>query len=589
MTHLEPLDPRQLLAFVAAINFQPLNAPKAPGMLVDYGSTYGVRRGGLSYGWDTDQSSNAVDRNLAISGTQRNDTFIAMQTFGTVGAKWEMGLSDAGPYRVTIVAGDPGMPGEKMAFTAEGSVVLSGQTSKSKRWLTGASTVYVTDGRLTITTSNFSTTDKINYIVVERVSPPVPTISIADTATFSTEGGVRGRMRVQRTGGDLSKPLTIPLTVTGTATNAIDYGRVGKAVTFAAGVSTIDLNISAPDDGLVEGNESVTVGIEPVLGYQVGFNSATVTILDANLVLDKNVSWASKASSPLGKRDAFGAAVNGKLYVFGGYTDSSGKPTSSARVFNPANNTWSTIASLNWGQSHVAATAADSYIYFAGGYPGTGPSNTEVLATSRVYRYNTVTDAYIDVQSLPAARGAGALTKLGTKLYFFGGNDLAGVDKSDAYVFDLLNQSAGWSAIASLPAARSHGAAVSLNGFIYYVGGQQTVGGDTTYSNAVWRYNPNTNTWKTVGPLATARSQIAASTFIYDGKIVALGGRAASGAAVSSVEQYDPITNTWQSLHNLPTNRYGGVAALIDTDRFVFTTGYDGSAFRSNTYYGLVS
>ncbi|MGN6626836.1 MAG: hypothetical protein ACTHLN_09470 [Tepidisphaeraceae bacterium] len=80
MSHrfIDSLEPRRLLHadFGVSINFAPLGN-RAPGMLLDYGSVYDVRRGGLSYGWDADASADAVKRNA--TKVKRNDAFIAMQ------------------------------------------------------------------------------------------------------------------------------------------------------------------------------------------------------------------------------------------------------------------------------------------------------------------------------------------------------------------------------------------------------------------------------------------------------------------------------------------------------------------------------
>src|ERR1700712_2814056 len=80
---IESLENRELFhaPFSASINFAPLNAPRAPGLLTDYGATYAVRRGGLEYGWSDDVQAFAVDRN--ITRIQKNDTFISMQNVVT--------------------------------------------------------------------------------------------------------------------------------------------------------------------------------------------------------------------------------------------------------------------------------------------------------------------------------------------------------------------------------------------------------------------------------------------------------------------------------------------------------------------------
>lgn len=54
-------------------------------------------------------------------------------------------------------------------------------------------------------------------------------------------------------------PMTIPITVSGTATEGVDYSNIPNSVTFPPGASTIDFTIDAFQDGLTEGQESLTL------------------------------------------------------------------------------------------------------------------------------------------------------------------------------------------------------------------------------------------------------------------------------------------------------------------------------------------
>lgn len=594
---IESLEHRQFLhaAFTAAINFAPVDAPRAPGMLTDYGSIFDYRRGGYRYGWSVDTGAGAVDRNLPISVTQRNDTFIQFQTAGTPGATWELEVPENGLYKVYVVAGDPALVGERMAINVENEVVIAGMTKSRKRWLEGSATVNVTDGRITVTSSHSGVTNKINYIFVEAVddhgSGPLPQLQVTTVISNAYESGAsHGAFRLTR-GGDLSKSLTVPLIVEGTATNGVDYGRIGDKFTFAPGQSSVDLYVRAANDGVTEGNETVILKIGPVSGYTVVnlTDQDPVTIVDHQTPSSqKTLSWTSKANAPIAKSEVFGTAVGGKLYVFGGYQDMSFKPANSARVYNPATNTWSEIASLPVGYTHVAHAEDDRYIYFAGGYPGTGPNGNQVFATNKVFYYDTQTDTYGDLPNLPAARGGGAMALLDRKLYFAGGNDISRVDKTDAWVLDLDNTAAGWTAIANLPGARNHPAMVSLNGFVYFVGGQQLQDDAAIYSSNVWRYSPGANAWTSVASLPVPRSHITSATFVYDGRIITIGGETTGRTVINTVSQYDPTTNTWSTLQNLPAARFSGVGALISPDTFIYTSGYNGG-FKNNTYLGVLT
>ena len=61
-------------------------------------------------------------------------------------------------------------------------------------------------------------------------------------------------------------------------------------------------------------------------------------------------------------------------------------------------------------------------------------------------------------------------------------------------------------------------------------------------SSEVDAYNPTTNTWRTVAPLPTARSGLAAETGA-DGTIYAIGGANWNNQPSSNVYAYNPATN----------------------------------------------
>ena len=76
-------------------------------------------------------------------------------------------------------------------------------------------------------------------------------------------------------------PLTVFYTVSGTATNGVDYQSLPGSVTIPAGASSATIVVTPIDDNLQEGNETVVLTVSPNAAYQVGgSSSATVTIVD---------------------------------------------------------------------------------------------------------------------------------------------------------------------------------------------------------------------------------------------------------------------------------------------------------------------
>src|SRR5215213_8540902 len=133
-----------------------------------------------------------------------------------------------------------------------------------------------------------------------------------------------------------------------------------------------------------------------------------------------SLTWSTVAPSPIGLSEGVGAAVDGKLYVFGGYTDGTSIPKSRrGDVYDPATDSWTQLADAPAGLTHCGVAVDGRDIYFAGGVVGTD-TQEKVNAVTNVWKYNVDTDTWSNVTPLPQPRGAGALVLLGRSLHFFG-------------------------------------------------------------------------------------------------------------------------------------------------------------------------
>lgn len=131
-----------------------------------------------------------------------------------------------------------------------------------------------------------------NYAVPDGCSaPPAPsTVTIAAVNATATEAGaVPASFRIGRD-GDTSEDLTVTISVSGTASPA-DYLPLPPSVTIPAGAPDATLLVTPVDDTVFEGNENVTVSLQPAGGYIVGTPSnATVTIVSDDVAPDLQVT-----------------------------------------------------------------------------------------------------------------------------------------------------------------------------------------------------------------------------------------------------------------------------------------------------------
>lgn len=132
----------------------------------------------------------------------------------------------------------------------------------------------------------------------------------------------------------------------------------------------------------------------------------------------------------------------------------------------------------------------------------------------------------------------------------------------------------GWASSAPMPTARAYLAATTgHDGRIYAIGGQDATGAAL---NTVEAYTPSTNTWAAMAPMPTARFALAAVTE-SSGHIFAIGGYNTSGV-LNTVEAYTPSTNTWATMSPMPTARYLLAAVTGSDGRIYALGGYDGSS-----------
>jgi N-acetylneuraminic acid mutarotase len=285
------------------------------------------------------------------------------------------------------------------------------------------------------------------------------------------------------------------------------------------------------------------------------------------------VNWRQGASSPITRAEAIGAAVGGRLFVFGGIhgrgRDFSFPVTARSDAYDPALNRWMRLRDMPEAFTHANAAVDGTNIWFAGGYVGHTPGP----GSAHVWKYDTLTDRWSRGPDLPEPRGSGAAAVVGRNLHFFGGGGAdRKTDQLTHWSLDLDDPNAAWVRRADLPAGRNHFAAATVRGKIYAVGGQT---GDLELARdeeEVFAYDPATDTWAQVASLPRPLSHTNSSTLELAGRLVVIGGESGTGGVRSEVLAYDPATNEWTTIAELPDARSTTVAGIIG-GQLVLSTG----------------
>ncbi|MBI2918245.1 MAG: PD40 domain-containing protein [Chloroflexi bacterium] len=131
-----------------------------------------------------------------------------------------------------------------------------------------------------VTASNGGVSATTDFIIANT-----PIVSLATATPKVAEGASEAGVFTITRIGDPTKPLTVAVKVSGTATEAADYAStgIGAKLTIPAGTeafTTTKISISPMDDNLREGDETVVLTLLPG-GYEIkGPKSAVVTIAD---------------------------------------------------------------------------------------------------------------------------------------------------------------------------------------------------------------------------------------------------------------------------------------------------------------------
>jgi N-acetylneuraminic acid mutarotase len=263
-----------------------------------------------------------------------------------------------------------------------------------------------------------------------------------------------------------------------------------------------------------------------------------VTSHDFAFSLGGTAGFSWKSISPInsiGRSRPAAAAVNGKIYLFGGET-SSGRADTVER-YDPSANTWTTLAGVMPDPaSNICAAVIGTDIYIPGGYD----ASFTYLDTLRVYHTTTNSWSVIATDPLPVGLlGMGCAT-LNNKLYVVGGVAAGSTPQASAYVYEPSAPAGSrWTTLASKNTADAYFGAVTINGKIFTLSGYYC-------PNCVEAYDPGANEWHVVTDLTSARG--GAGVYAIGTNLYACGGGWYS--YLDTCESYDTTqgySGTWEA------------------------------------------
>jgi hypothetical protein len=208
-------------------------------------------------------------------------------------SSWESG-SDTGSFKVTRT-GD-------LAASLTVQYVMSGTAVNGTDYNTVSGSVTVSAGAayafvvikpiddalvegaegvtLKLSASASYTLGSVSSASLKIYDSELPVVSINETDATASEAPNYGIFTVTRT-GSTSASLTVNYSISGAATNGVDYTALSGSVTIPAGSASAVITLKPVNDSLMESNESVKISISSSTSYQVGASYAgTIYITD---------------------------------------------------------------------------------------------------------------------------------------------------------------------------------------------------------------------------------------------------------------------------------------------------------------------
>src|SRR5436190_22325135 len=150
---------------------------------------------------------------------------------------------------------------------------------------------------------------------------------------------------------------------------------------------------------------------------------ASLVFATAALAQMPTSPWKKAAPFPEPDEELYGVAVEGKLYVIGGWGE--GKARGANYEYDPVTDKWTKKRSMPRPAHHAALATANSKIYVFGGFvPPEGtqiPTGGAWQSIDDVWEYDPAADSWKTLAPLPGNRGSAVAVEAGGKIHVIGG------------------------------------------------------------------------------------------------------------------------------------------------------------------------
>ncbi|HKE44065.1 MAG TPA: galactose oxidase-like domain-containing protein, partial [Steroidobacteraceae bacterium] len=297
-----------------------------------------------------------------------------------------------------------------------------------------------------------------------------------------------------------------------------EFGHNGRVFDPRTGVFT---DATVGDNLFCSGHVELADGRILVVG---GHISAHTGIPDANIFNPATETWTSVASMQFPRWYPTATRLpDGRVLVNSGETNCDRCFVTTPEIYNPATNTWSQLT----GAQQSLPYYPHLYVLPDGRLLATSTSENPIA--SRVLNLATQTWSMVD----PSNTFDGGSSAMYLPGKFLKAGTSANPDSPPpssartAYVLDMTQQVPAWRAVASMQFPRTYGTLSLLpDGNVLMTGGGRTTNA-TDVANAVLEaelWSPTTETWTTLAAMHAPRLYHSNALLLPDGRLLIVGG-----------------------------------------------------------------
>jgi len=270
--------------------------------------------------------------------------------------------------------------------------------------------------------------------------------------------------------------------------------------------------------------------------------------------------YRSFAPLPTSNSEIAIAQLGSQIYVIGGYP-STRVFEATVQIYDAQTDSWSFAPPAPQPLHHTVAARVNGKVYVFGGETSTTGLANQGIFLNTVYEYDPQTSAWTEKSPMPTARSGGAAGVIDGKIYVVGGRPPGGAD------FAVYDPAADrWTVLPDMPTQRNHLAADAIGGKLYVAGGRFGGGVGSEMTGILEVYDPATNTWERRASMPTTRGGV--NGVAANGCLYTFGGEGNDDHVFGVFEDnevYNPVTDTWHVLEPLPIRVHGANGlAVID-------------------------